>query len=270
MKAKTSPAITYFEKYLDIAPFALALWRSIEAKEVASIKKRFKYQPPILDVGCGFGEFAGVFADSVIEVGIDISPTDLLRAAQGKKYKHLYIDDARKLSFPKNSFQTAISVSVLEHIPRAKEAIKEIYRVLKRNGLFIATIPTDELYNQLFFTRVLNTFGLSSLAKIYYRAINKSFKHINLWPKTKWEKIIREAGFSILESRKIISPTATRIFDIFLITALPSQIGRWLAGNRLIWGLGWKKRLLTKIFASVIEAESNSGSNIIIVAKKDG
>jgi len=101
---------TYFEKYLDIAPFSLALWRAVEAKELKLVKELTKYQRPILDIGCGFGEFSGVFFTSTIEVGIDISPNDLLKAAQGKTYKNLYVEDARKLSFSNKTFYTVISI----------------------------------------------------------------------------------------------------------------------------------------------------------------
>ncbi len=259
---------TYFEKYLDIAPFALALWRAVEARELELVRKKFNCHRPVLDVGCGFGEFAGVFFNRAIEVGIDISPTDLLQAAQGKTYKNLFVEDARKLSFPNHKFATAISISVLEHIPQVELAIKEIYRVLKPKGYLIATIPTNKLYSCLFYPRLLEKIGLKRLGHWYYRLYNKSFKHVNLWPESKWKKIFQESKFKIVYSRQIISPLVTKIFDLFLITALPSQIGRWLFGNRVIWGLSWKKWLLTKIFSHLITQPTNAGSNIIIVLQK--
>lgn len=259
---------TYFEKYLEIAPFSLALWRAVEAKELRRIKRRFKYQRPILDVGCGFGEFAGVFFESMIEVGIDISPTDLLRAAQGKTYKNLYAEDARELSFAANSFATVISISVLEHIPGVEKAIQEIYRVLKPGGLFIATIPTDELYSCLLYPMLFEKLRLRGFAQWYFRLYNRVFKHINLWSQKKWLQLLKGAGFEVIHSEKIIPAKTTRIFDLFLITALPSQVGRWLFGNRLIWGLSWKKRLLRRIFEPLIQLKETGGSNIVIVAQK--
>ena len=259
---------SYFEKYLDIAPFALALWRAIEAQALQQAKQRTHYRQPILDLGCGFGEFAGVFFNSTIEVGIDISATDLLRAAQGKKYQNLYVQDARHLSFPDNSFATVISISVLEHIPGVRPAIHEAYRVLRPGGFFIITLPTHKLYSYLFYTRLFEGIGLPWLARWYYRAYNKAFKHVNLWSQAKWEKLIRSVGFKFVYTQEIISPTVTKIFDLFLFTALPSQIGRWLLGNRLIWGLGWKKKLLTTIFGRLIHRSTPTGSNIILVAQK--
>jgi len=80
--------------------------------------------------------------------------------------------------------------------------------------------------------------------------------------------LIRSVGFKFVYTQEIISPTVTKIFDLFLFTALPSQIGRWLLGNRLIWGLGWKKKLLTTIFGRLIHRPTPTGSNIILVAQK--
>ena len=261
-----SPA--YFEKYLDIAPFSLALWRAIEASALHQAKRHTHYHRPILDLGCGFGEFAGVFFKSNIEVGIDISATDLLRAAQGKKYQNLYIQDARHLSFPNDSFATVISISVLEHIPRVNPAILEAYRVLRPGGFFIITLPTNKLYPYLFYPQLFERIGLVWLARWYYRLYNQAFKHVNLWPQAKWKKLVRAAGFEVVYTQEIISPAATKIFDLFLLTALPSQIGRWLLGNRLIWGLGWKKKLLGAIFNPLIRQTTTRGSNIILVAQK--
>lgn len=259
---------TYFEKYLDIAPFALALWRAIEAQALHQAKRRTHYRPPILDLGCGFGEFSGVFFKSTIEVGIDISAVDLLRAAQGKKYRNLYAQDARHLSFPDHSFVTIISISVLEHIPQVRQAIAEAYRVLRPGGFFIVTLPTDKLYSYLFYPSLFRKLGLSWLARLYYHLYNRAFKHINLWSQARWVKLIHSVGFKLVYTQEIISPTATKIFDLFLITALPSQIGRWLLGNRLIWGLGWKKKFLNAVFSRLIYQPTQSGSNIILVAQK--
>src|SRR3989344_2479741 len=130
----------YFLKYLKIAPFSLALWRAPEADTIYRVYKKLKkiptykkgvleFKKPVLDVGCGFGEFAGVFFDTQIEMGIDISIDDLLKAEKGKKYKKLLAADARKMPFAKNTFSTVISVSVLEHIPHPQISIQEAFRV---------------------------------------------------------------------------------------------------------------------------------------------
>ncbi|MBI2009909.1 MAG: class I SAM-dependent methyltransferase [Candidatus Chisholmbacteria bacterium] len=258
----------YFEEYLNVAPFSHALWRSLEAQELARVKRQYKYHRPILDLGCGFGEFAGVFFDSSIEVGVDISPTDLIHAAKVKKYHNLYVEDARKLSLPSQSFSTVISISVLEHIPQVHRAIKEVSRVLKKGGYFIVTMPLNKFYSHLLYPSLLEKIGARNLAHQYYRAVNKAFKHVNLWPEKKWVMLFKKTGFEIVESKLFISKPATRVFDLFLLTALPSQLSRWLFGTRSIWGLRWKRQLLKPLYQRLSQDKSQTGCNLIIVAKK--
>ncbi len=255
----------YFDEYLKKAPFSLALWRAIEAGEVNKIK----YKRPILDVGCGFGEFAGVCFKRKVEVGIDISPRDLIMAKEGGKYKKLLLADTRKLPFPKESFSTVISISVLEHVPDVQLAIKEIFRVLKKDGLLIFTVPTNRLYNCLFYPGLLEKLNLSFLAKGYYRLYNKAFKHVNIVDQNEWIKMAQKAGFTVKLLKEIIPPKATMIFDIFLLSAFPSQLGRTVFGKRFVWGLRSKNWLLKKLFTEVLLEENKIGSNILLVAQKN-
>ena len=90
----------YFRNYLRIGPLALALWRSVEAKHLG----RVQLKKPILDIGCGFGEFAIAFADEPIDMGIDTSARDLYIASKTGKYKNLTLADARDLPFADNSY----------------------------------------------------------------------------------------------------------------------------------------------------------------------
>ena len=66
----------YLRRFLSITPISVAVWRSVEAKYLATVK----LNRPILDIGCGFGEFAQGFFDAKIDVGIDIAAKDLAMA----------------------------------------------------------------------------------------------------------------------------------------------------------------------------------------------
>ncbi|MDP1845274.1 MAG: methyltransferase domain-containing protein [Candidatus Moranbacteria bacterium] len=50
-------------------------------------------------------------------------------------------EDITKLSFNNGEFDLVISCEVLEHIPDYKKALEEIYRVLKKDGYFIFSVP---------------------------------------------------------------------------------------------------------------------------------
>ena len=113
-KKKTTKKVTelkpdvekYFRRYLRIGPLALALWRSVEAKHLGKVPLK----RPILDIGCGFGEFAVAFADEPIDMGIDNSARDLYIASKTGKYKNLTLGDARDLPFADNSYASVFSI----------------------------------------------------------------------------------------------------------------------------------------------------------------
>lgn len=261
----------YFQKYLKVSPFALALWRAFEAHRISDtlgINNALTFKSPTLDLGCGFGEFAGVFFQRQVEVGIDINPDDLIRAKKINRHKKLFIADARKMPFPKNKFTTVVSISVLEHIPHPQLAIKEAFRVLKSGGLFIFTVPTVDLNNNLFYPELFKSLGLNKLRSFYLRTYHKIFKHVNILGADKWMKFTREAGFKILSSRGTFSRNTTLVFDLALITAFPSQMARWMINDRWVWGLPWKQKILERIFNKLKQEKQLTESNILIIAQK--
>ncbi|QQS39303.1 class I SAM-dependent methyltransferase [Candidatus Woesebacteria bacterium] len=256
----------YMRRYLKVAPLALAIFRSIEAKNISSVK----IEKPILDVGCGFGEFAGVFFDRKVEMGLDISWKELVTAQKSHKYKKLTWVDAREMPFADNHFGTVLSVSVLEHIKNVEPVIKEIYRVLKKGNLFVFTTNTNKINNYLFWPEKFTTWGYPKLAKKYIKIYHKVFKHETLWTKDKWQKVLERNGFEIVEIREIISPEATKMFDFFIMTSWPFQIIKIITGKRMSWRPKWFREMLVKRFAYLVEQEETEGSNLFVVARKKG
>ncbi len=51
--------------------------------------------------------------------------------------------NVEKLTFPDNSFDICTSLEVFEHVENDMQGFKEIYRVLKKNGTFLFTVPID-------------------------------------------------------------------------------------------------------------------------------
>lgn len=50
-------------------------------------------------------------------------------------------EDVQDLTFPDDSFDVVIAEDIFEHIPNPNKGFEEIYRVLKRPGYFIFTVP---------------------------------------------------------------------------------------------------------------------------------
>ncbi len=274
---------TYFNRYFQVAPFALALWRGKEAFSIMdgyikyekmvkgkrnSVDIDSPFKRPLLDVGCGFGEFAGVFFENQVEVGVDISQEDLIMAQKGEKYKKLFAADARKLPFKSNTFATVLSMSVLEHIIHPELAIQEIYNVLKPGGIFIYTVPTSELNTSLLYPSLLKQIGLNKISSLYLQSYHKAFKHVNIMPSRKWLDLTKKAGFEVVCIEGTFSRTLVRWFDFLLPTSLLSQISRWLFGTRWVWGMSIKRPIVTHIFKTILKDKKTDESNILIIARK--
>ncbi len=253
----------YFRNYLKIAPLCVALWRSVEAKHLSAIKLK----RPILDIGCGWGEFAEAF-EKELDMGIDIAPRDLYAAAKGKMYKNLTFADARKLPFADNSYSSVISISTFEHIPNPKKLLAEMHRVLRLGGILAVTMETEEVDKNTFYRPLLKKIGLSSLSDWMTWAYNTKFHRHNLPGKQKWIHDIEKAGFKIILSKDIISPTITKLYDFFIISSWPAQLFRPFIGRRKVFRPKFIEDILVKIFLKYIEEDEKAGTNLFIVARK--
>ncbi|MDP3724830.1 MAG: methyltransferase domain-containing protein [bacterium] len=254
----------YFYRYIQIAPLSLALWRGVEAAAFAE----HPLNHPILDVGCGFGEFGGVFFDSTVEVGIDLNQKDLLHAAKSGKYKQTAWADARKLPFKSKQFRTVISVSTIEHITdRHDQVFREIYRVLKPGGRLICTMPTTHLYSALSIPTLLEFIGWKDAAHAYFRLYNKAFKHVFLPPPNVWKRLVRNAGFDIEVFEGTLSRLTLFFFEAFLPIAFISQIEKLFFGKRAAAFPSLRRRVLGP-FSVFMQRDPKNLANIIIVARK--
>lgn len=254
----------YFRSYLRIGPLGLALWRSVEAKHLGKLQLK----RPILDIGCGFGEFALAYADEPIDMGIDTSARDLYVASKTGKYKNLTLADARDLPFSDNSYASVFSISTLEHIENSDKVLKELYRVLKPGGILFLTIETDEVDKATFYRPFLKKIGLPALSNFTTRMYNSLFHRHTLLPKQDWIKKVEKAGFRIDKSQDIISARVTKMFDILLPLAWPSQLTRPLIGKRVVFRPKFIEDILTKKFLKYVLQEEKEGTNLLVIARK--
>lgn len=253
----------YFRKYLQIAPLCVALWRSVEARHLSKIK----LPRPILDIGCGWGEFAEAFGVK-IDMGIDIAPRDLYAAAKEKMYKNLVLADARDLPFADNSYNSIFSISTFEHITNTSKLLKEMHRVLGPGGILAITMETEDVDSNTFYRPFLKKIGLKKLSDWLTWAYNTKFNRHTLPSRKRWVSDIKKAGFKILTAKDIISPTITKLYDVFILTSWPSQLFRPFIGRRKVFRPKFMEDLLVKIFLKYIEEEEKTGTNLFIVAKK--
>ena len=111
--------------------------------DLVNHKKRYHR---VLDIGCGPGTISKDLLGISEEVqGIDISG-DMVRIAR-EKFKepelcsriHFDLGDAENLKFPNNHFDAVFCLGVLRYLDSWENGLKEIYRVLKPDGVIVVT-----------------------------------------------------------------------------------------------------------------------------------
>lgn len=101
----------------------------------------------VLEVGCNSGGLLKAISklNGSYCNGVDISQQMVLKAiAKGFSCK---LGSAEELPYPERKFDVVIMTEVLEHIYNVPKALVEAYRVLKKDGLFIGTVPHNKSYN---------------------------------------------------------------------------------------------------------------------------
>jgi ubiquinone/menaquinone biosynthesis C-methylase UbiE len=252
-----------FLRYVSARPLAHALFRTVECKELEGLS----IHRPVLDLGCGDGEFGRFALCAAPDVSVDLLRHRLMLAKESSPSMALAAADARQLPVGDGAFASVLAVSVLEHVDRPWEALFEIARVLRPGGLFVATIVLADLHRHLFHPQWLRPF---CLARAYLAAHDLAFDHRCLLAQADWDQMISAAGLYIVTSRKIVTPRVTKAFDLLLASAWPYRLIRGTSAQRL-WRPAWVSHLCWKLYqrlATEDRTENDEGSVLLIVAEK--
>jgi ubiquinone/menaquinone biosynthesis C-methylase UbiE len=92
----------------------------------------------MLDVGCGTGLLLRHMNSAAI--GLDINPWNVAKAKE-RTQKQLVRADAEALPFRDSVLDVILCTETLEHLPNPVQALKEMNRVLNKNGKIIGSVP---------------------------------------------------------------------------------------------------------------------------------
>ena len=117
-----------------------------------TLEKYCKYGDPVLDIGCGWGQFTALMKESGYEAtGLDISEKAIEMALRNHpcgNYKTLNSDGT--IAENNETFSAIWCTEVIEHVLEVDVFLKEIRRVLKPGGILILTTPYHGLIKNLF------------------------------------------------------------------------------------------------------------------------
>lgn len=109
-------------------------------KSLEIVRESFpSLQTPIIDVGCGQGETVQLFINAGYNniTGIDIDTA----LAPPHLQSHLIKSDAGNMAVKSESFDVALLLDVIEHVPSPEKILAETHRILKPQGLLMFSVP---------------------------------------------------------------------------------------------------------------------------------
>ena len=98
----------------------------------------------LLDVGCGTGANLNMLNEYGEAIGLD-SSKESLKFCRQRDLSLLVLGLADQINFKDNCFDIVTALDLLEHIEEDKLVLSEIYRILKKQGRLIMTLPANML-----------------------------------------------------------------------------------------------------------------------------
>ncbi|SNQ61099.1 class I SAM-dependent methyltransferase [Candidatus Methanoperedens nitratireducens] len=146
----------------------------------------------VLDAACGDGIQAERIIDIHRVIGIDLSPTRIKRAKNRVKEGTFMNGNLYNLPFKSNKFDAVVLGEIIEHLHEPKEVLKEINRILRRNGYLIMDIPSRSNIVDM----ILRFLGKNPMWGLY---VDKS--HVAFYDMHSIESIFKDSGFKIIDAR---------------------------------------------------------------------
>lgn len=174
--------------------------------------------PRILDIGCFIGTELFMLPKPNTKAaywGIDISPSTInyarsLARQRGEKEIIFQVGDGnRTLNFPDKYFDIIYALELVEHINDPAKFIKEVYRILRDDGVFIISTPNAGTFlnkiSSALPSRVMR--HLNSSREADFRRHGRTTHidssvwdrdaHVSLWNYSRWKNMFKTNGFVI-------------------------------------------------------------------------
>jgi 2-polyprenyl-3-methyl-5-hydroxy-6-metoxy-1,4-benzoquinol methylase len=165
----------YPEEYYrsKVAPLVKIINRFLKLPPIRSVRK-YRKQGRLLDLGCGTGNFLWEMKKRGFEVhGIDSSSQACKLARE--RLKNIFNAELEKHPFPDNYFDVITVWHVLEHLPNPNITLKEIRRILKKDGILILETPNIDSLSFKTFRK--NCFHLD-IPRHFYHWSSKTIREI--------------------------------------------------------------------------------------------
>lgn len=214
-------------RHLADLPYFRAMVRAVEDKFYQGLE----LPGPVLDMGCGDGHFASVAFQQPLDVGLDPWWEPLKEAKARGAYRSYICSDGARVPFEDGYFSSAVSNSVLEHIPHVDAVVREVARVVRPGGRFVFCVPNHRFPQLLLGTQTFNQLGLKRAAGWYSRLFNRISRHQHCDSYPVWQERLAAAGFEIEQHWDYFPAGDLHRMEVGHAFGLPSLISKRLVGR---------------------------------------
>jgi SAM-dependent methyltransferase len=214
-------------RHLRELPYFRAMVRAVEDRFYQGLE----LPGPVLDLGCGDGHFASVAFDHPLDVGLDPWWEPLLESRSRNAYQMLVRSDGAKVPFENGHFASAVSNSVLEHIPHVEDVLAETARVVRSGGRFVFCVPNHRFPQFLLGTQTFRKAGLIGAAEWYSNFFNRISRHQHCDSLEVWLDRLDRVGFEIEQHWDYFPADALHRMEVGHAFGLPALVSKKLTGR---------------------------------------
>ena len=154
----------------------------------------------ILDLGCGTGDFGRYKPTSTVVHGVDIDPRAVERASSYEISVCADLDN-EALPFQDGSFDAVLARDIFEHVEDPGRLAKEAYRVLRPEGLILA-----------------------SMVMARPKRVWADYTHRRGFTKQSAQLLLRDAGFEVIGTKPMGGIPLTRRFGLLWTVPVAIQL----------------------------------------------
>jgi SAM-dependent methyltransferase len=182
----------------------------------------------LLDVGCGQKPYERIFRPYVDEyIGIEFEESFVRTDSSSKAGHPDLVYDGKTLPFEDKSFDTVLSIQVLEHTPAPAALVIEMARVMKDDGIMLLTAPFS--------------FRLHEEPDDYFRYSPHGLRKLCLDAGLEITHIEPRGGLFSVIGHKLNSYLAFRVAQIDAFAQAMGKLGHEQSSDRHVrwWTLPW-------------------------------